>query len=77
MSSTPNPLPGKWNPKPEWQHYTVDLGSEETDDGTVFTKLLKTPGKHAVLASRYYGVPPDERIHWFCSPSFTVVESSE
>ncbi len=71
------PAPGKWYPKPDWQHHTGDQGSEETDDGTVFAKLLLTPGKHAILASLYYGVPSDERIHWYCIPLFTVVESSE
>jgi hypothetical protein len=71
------PAPGKWAPKPEWLHYTTDLRSgEETDNGTVFAKLLLTPGKHAILAS-LYNVPPEERIHWYCSPLFTVVESSE
>jgi hypothetical protein len=72
------PAPGKWYAKPSWLHHTVDLGSEETDDGMVFAKLLNTPGPHLVLAGLYYGVPTaDERIWWICSPSFTVVESTE
>jgi hypothetical protein len=72
------PAPGKWFPKPVWVHYTVDLDSgKETDDGTVFAKLLRMPGEHTILASLYDGAPPDERIHWNCIPSFTVVESSE
>jgi len=73
------PAPGKWHEKPEWAHYTVDLGSgKETDDGTVYAKLLKTPGPHIVVASLYYAVEtPGDEIWWYCDPSFTVVESSE
>jgi hypothetical protein len=72
------PAPGKWYPKPAWQHHTGDQGSEETDDGTVFTKLLITPGPHVLLAGLYYGVETaEDRIWWYCSPSFTVVESTE
>ncbi len=72
------PGPGKWYPKPSWQHYTVDLGSgKETDDGTVFVKRLTTPGPHLVVVSLYNVVPTTDRIFWWCSPSFTVVDSSE
>jgi hypothetical protein len=73
------PAPGKWHPKPGWAHYTIDLGSgTETDDGTEFTILLRMSGPHVVLASLYYAVDTHEdRVHWYCDPSFTVVESSE
>ena len=67
------PGPGKWYPKTSWAHHTVDLG----DDGTVFAKLLRTPGTHLVVASLYDAVDtPEDRIFWFCDPSFTVVERS-
>jgi hypothetical protein len=73
------PGPGKWYPKPSWQHYTMDLDSgKETDDGTVFVKGLTTPGPHLVVVSLYNGVATaEDRIFWWCDPSFTVVESSE
>lgn len=72
------PGPGKWYPKPDWMHYTVDLQSEETDDGTVFIKRLEAPGPHAMVAGLYYGVEtPEDRIWWWCDPSFRVVENTE
>jgi hypothetical protein len=73
------PAPGKWYPKPEWQHYTIDLGSgNPTDDGEAFAKLLKTPGEDIILASLYYGVEtPEDRIHWNCTPTFMVTQASE
>jgi hypothetical protein len=73
------PGPGKWYPKQDWQHYTIDLDSgEETDDGTVFVKGLPTPGTHLVVVSLYEAVETTEdRIFWWCSPSFRVVADSE
>ncbi len=74
------PAPGKWIAKPDWLHYTADIGSgQPTDGGVEYTKLLSTPGPHVVLLSLYYDVSsPEERIHWYCSPSeITVVKAAD
>ncbi len=72
------PGPGKWYPKLGWQHYTVDLDTgKETDDGTVLVKRLITPGPHLIVVSLYHAVETwEDRIFWWCSRSFRVVESS-
>ena len=70
------PAPGRWHPKPSWAHYTGDVDNWLVDDGELFVIRMSIPGEHVVLASLYYNVPEDERLHWYCSPTFEVITAS-
>ncbi len=69
------PAPGRWHSKPAWMHYTVDVERSSSDDGEVFVIRLDAAGEHVGLASRYYGAQ-EERVHWYCSPTFMVLQDS-